>query len=466
MELPFDTIVHTSFLDMTPDQGLVTFELARPPTFFLEEVAPPTTPLMSPGASPGAGGAGAGGASAVGAAARGAKVWKKCADWTEGMQASSVLRHELIGSGPHLMHFIQQLRETRPSPVQQPYISPVSAYPSSADGGGGVGSGVGGGGPLRLPHIPLDARRPDLFGLQQDRGGIAAANNHNHNSPAGLLETGRKRAFSTPATFNPVGVGQHLPTVNEEDQSTGGVGREASEPLGYAPATSYAAHVQQQQQQQQQQQPAGHMINPPSLLPDYLIPSLSASASPHPHPHLPPPLQQAFAPGDYSTVPISHHSMEAQAQVQVQARSYPVPTSTSQAGALADYYYDPGPPPPLAPATVSVGAGAGLLHRRSAPDLLAHQAYNPYAAVDTSAPPFLQRGYAPHPHQAHQAGNIVIPPHPDNSQQQQQQHQQQQQQHRAHLHHHLDDASSLTSGMDPSSISVNNMQYPASETHQ
>ncbi|KAG6820308.1 hypothetical protein H0H93_002395 [Arthromyces matolae] len=110
MEIPFDTIVNTKFANAAPGSGLASFFLSEPPIFYLENVEPLSAP-----ATP-------------------RRHWKRCADWTEGQQASRVLRHDLIGSAPQLSHLLQNLRNQSspditlrpPSYLADPVIPPVS----------------------------------------------------------------------------------------------------------------------------------------------------------------------------------------------------------------------------------------------------------------------------------------------------------------------------------------------------
>ncbi|KAI0048981.1 homeobox-domain-containing protein, partial [Auriscalpium vulgare] len=81
MEIPFDIIVDTEFTNAAPGMGLATFFLSQPPAFFLEDVP-----------------------------ADGTRAWKRCADWTEGMQATKVLRHDLIGSAVQLAHVLRNFQ--------------------------------------------------------------------------------------------------------------------------------------------------------------------------------------------------------------------------------------------------------------------------------------------------------------------------------------------------------------------
>ncbi|EIW84137.1 homeobox-domain-containing protein, partial [Coniophora puteana RWD-64-598 SS2] len=83
MEIPFDIIADTEFTNAAPGSGLATFLLSQPPNFYLESLSPS-------GQGP-------------------IRHWKKCADWTEGQQATQVLRHDLIGSAVQLAHVLRHL---------------------------------------------------------------------------------------------------------------------------------------------------------------------------------------------------------------------------------------------------------------------------------------------------------------------------------------------------------------------
>ncbi|EGN99000.1 hypothetical protein SERLA73DRAFT_90145 [Serpula lacrymans var. lacrymans S7.3] len=87
MEIPFDIIVDTEFTNAAPGSGLASFILSQPPTFYLENF---TSPLSSQGRDP-------------------IRQWKRCADWTEGQQATKILRHDLIGSAVQLAHVLRHL---------------------------------------------------------------------------------------------------------------------------------------------------------------------------------------------------------------------------------------------------------------------------------------------------------------------------------------------------------------------
>ena len=137
MEIPFETITHTDFRNAGPGEGLASFHLSQPPNFFLEHI-------LSPRSS------GVYGSSTI-------KTWKKCADWTEGTQASPVMRHDLIGSAVQLAHLLNDLREFR-------CRSGISLLTPGAYGGGAM-FGPPSGSPTSM-QIP----QPPLVGLQAHPG--------------------------------------------------------------------------------------------------------------------------------------------------------------------------------------------------------------------------------------------------------------------------------------------------------
>lgn len=89
MEIPFDRIVGTEFTQASPGVAHVVFSLSEPPLFYLER--PMAARLDGQTKLP----------------------WRQCSDWTEGAQATHILRHTLIGSAPQLSHLVQQLKEFR-----------------------------------------------------------------------------------------------------------------------------------------------------------------------------------------------------------------------------------------------------------------------------------------------------------------------------------------------------------------
>lgn len=109
MEIPFDTIVDTEFTHASPGStGIASFVLSRPPIFYLENSSDK------------------------------ARHWKRCTDWTEGHQASHVLRHDLIGSAVPLVHLLQSLQTN--AEVSSPYSPYHHSLPPS---------------PMEIPPPPL-----------------------------------------------------------------------------------------------------------------------------------------------------------------------------------------------------------------------------------------------------------------------------------------------------------------------
>lgn len=86
MEIPFETILETEFTNAAPGAGLASFVLSQPPIFYLEMISSP----HSDGSV--------------------LREWTRCADWTEGHQATKVLRHDLVGSAVQLAHLLRNLR--------------------------------------------------------------------------------------------------------------------------------------------------------------------------------------------------------------------------------------------------------------------------------------------------------------------------------------------------------------------
>ena len=86
MEIPFEIILETEFDNAAPGSGLASFILSQPPVFYMEHLS--STP--SDGTV--------------------VRDWKQCGDWTEGLQATKVLRHDLIGSAVQLAHLLRTLQ--------------------------------------------------------------------------------------------------------------------------------------------------------------------------------------------------------------------------------------------------------------------------------------------------------------------------------------------------------------------
>jgi regulatory protein PHO2 len=150
MEIPFDHIVDTEFTNAAPGYGLASFMLSQPPIFYLENVSSPR---------------------ADGTLVR---EWKLCADWTENQQASTVLRHDLIGSAVQLAHVLRNLHPTTPDPdvrLDSPaYDSPAESPPA----------------PMQLPQPPLAGLTGPGFQFRDE------------SEPQEHLAHSRKRSYSGP----------------------------------------------------------------------------------------------------------------------------------------------------------------------------------------------------------------------------------------------------------------------------
>ncbi|KAF8520268.1 hypothetical protein BU17DRAFT_75797 [Hysterangium stoloniferum] len=146
MEIPFDSITSTNFNSASSGQGLATFYLSRPPLFYLES-------MSSPG------------------------IWKKCADWTEGQQASKILRHDLVGAAVPLVNALKCM--------------PTAEHPVSAP------AGPMGHPPYHLTETmpPMHIPQPPLANLESHTFPLSAGP---HTAHSGLMH-GRKRSFSVPA---------------------------------------------------------------------------------------------------------------------------------------------------------------------------------------------------------------------------------------------------------------------------
>ncbi|KAJ7127178.1 hypothetical protein C8R44DRAFT_116394 [Mycena epipterygia] len=164
MEIPFDTIIDTEFTNASPGStGLASFVLSRPPVFYLENNS-------EDGFS---------------------RAWKRCTDWTEGQQASHVLRHDLIGSAVPLVHLLQSLQAS--NDVSSPYSPYYRSEPPS---------------PMEIPPPPLsiiqrsDQHYPEECSIRSNmyrRRSFAAANDLSHIVVSGLSHYKRDLPHTAPA---------------------------------------------------------------------------------------------------------------------------------------------------------------------------------------------------------------------------------------------------------------------------
>lgn len=103
MEIPFDTVIDTKFVNSTPGMGQASFILSHPPLFYMEVPSPETADDGLP-----------------------TRIWKPSTDWTEKMQATKVFRHDLVGAAIQLAHVLRTVTSSKPG-------TSVSLYPLSYD---------------------------------------------------------------------------------------------------------------------------------------------------------------------------------------------------------------------------------------------------------------------------------------------------------------------------------------------
>lgn len=165
MEIPFDTILDTQFTNAAPGSGLATFILSQPPCFYLENLCTPR-----PDGS-------------------GGRVWKRCADWTEGMQATKVLRHDLIGSAVQLAHLLRNLSTSSRGPdIRLHSPSYHHGQPSPT--------------PVNVPQLPMAGLNGPGYHQRQDTLDVPRSD---------YLIHGRKRSYSGPELHSTEGSG--YPTI-------------------------------------------------------------------------------------------------------------------------------------------------------------------------------------------------------------------------------------------------------------
>jgi len=180
MEIPFNIIAETEFVNAAPGSGLASFFLSQPPAFYLEDI------MANP----------AGGAPV--------RSWKRCADWTEGMQATKILRHDLVGSAVQLAYVLRKFQTTSGSDIRlrcPPYVRSELASPHSAD-------------PSSVPLPP----------------GLAGGDHQNYRPPfgGGTIDNGRDGLVGVPKRYS--FPSSHVPLSAHSDATSYGGG--AGDPLG------------------------------------------------------------------------------------------------------------------------------------------------------------------------------------------------------------------------------------------
>ena len=271
MEIPFDSITTTSFNGASPGQAHASFFLSRPPLFYLESVSSPSSPLGS------------------------TKTWKKCADWTEGQQASKILRHDLVGAALPLVNALKTL--------------PGSEHLSSLSPGSTVSFNP----PDLMPpmHIP----QPPMAGLEPPSPFPLSA------GPLSHFIHGRKRSFSGPPAL--AQASHDMPNFTLlGDPQAGSSDVQSSFPATYS-------------------EQRAHSISFPSEFSTSLFrtfPPVHPPAVSHHQPH--------SSLGDFSTVPIAHAAARPYSASAVDPR-FPFDSQTSSSvlhGSSEHYSTAEGPP--------------------------------------------------------------------------------------------------------------------------
>lgn len=176
MDIPFETIIDTKFNNASPGMGQATFVLSRPPSFFREISLPPSAPDTKP-----------------------AKAWKQCADWTENMQATKVLQHDLVGAAIQLAHVLRTIASSSVGPSVPLYPPSYDAYSgrtltrgsrsmSTPGLSGMVATGVAS--PLQAPqpgYIPPRRYSQSSVPYHESLADFPAGHHPNHPNPSGNM---------------------------------------------------------------------------------------------------------------------------------------------------------------------------------------------------------------------------------------------------------------------------------------
>lgn len=172
MEIPFNTVTDTEYKIIGPHTGVASFILSQPPIFYLENI----TSLV-------------GDESPV-------RTWKRCSDWTEGHQASKVLRHTVLGSDTELVYL---LRTLHPNPGTSSLGARGNAYRS--DG---------------VSASPMELQPPPLAGLGVVHASYADAEIKDH---AGSADMRKRASYSMPDERYPAPRGDLLPPPHAHNAS-------------------------------------------------------------------------------------------------------------------------------------------------------------------------------------------------------------------------------------------------------
>lgn len=113
MEVPFSTIIESSFNETSPGVGEVVFILSRPPIFYYKASLDPVP--ISPTSTGGEGCKKIGG-------------WGTCADWTENRQGTQNLLHRFSGDAAPLANLVRTVHDSHTS--REAHRQPIPATPA------------------------------------------------------------------------------------------------------------------------------------------------------------------------------------------------------------------------------------------------------------------------------------------------------------------------------------------------
>ncbi|QRV75474.1 homeobox domain protein [Ceratobasidium sp. AG-Ba] len=171
MEIPISTVLNADFSHSShshPGQGIASFYLSEKPIFYMED------------ANTGS--------------------WQVCDDWTEGRQASHILKHQLVGSAVQLSHAIRVFEARRQNPGMLM--------------GRGMGPGMA---QMGYPNVEaprpvsMQIPQPPLLGVQQPQGQHQLPQSAtppmftfppNNAARAFHATHGRKRSYSGPPAYH------------------------------------------------------------------------------------------------------------------------------------------------------------------------------------------------------------------------------------------------------------------------
>jgi regulatory protein PHO2 len=262
MEVPFEIITNADTHNISSAQARAIFSLTRPPDFYMEETI----------------------------RAQGIKHWKKCDDWTQGMQATKVLQHEIIGSAVQLVNALNIFRD----------VSGVGSSASTSGGSsaqrsptfvGSPSSQTGAESSSNAALQPVRLQPPPLMGL-------TPSPTFSYPNPAvqqlrpSHPSQGRRRSFTGPPSYTDASnnlLGPLAPLARDTMPGSMGIPTSST----YLAQTGTASSMQQYFSNYMQSSYSSYPLHG------------SSSSSPT-QPVFPNQIPQPTSLSDYSSVPISH----------------------------------------------------------------------------------------------------------------------------------------------------------------